>query len=534
MKSFTKRDVMKLLLVLLTGGLLFFSNLGGWDLWNPDEPRYAEIAREMIQGGTWVIPHLNGEVYFDKPPLFFAMIAGAAKALGGVNSWSARLPSAIFGTLGLIVLYALGRALRDGTTGLLAALMTATTVEYLWLARRANIDATLTFFTTGAIFFFWTGAKSENGKVFLYLMGYIFMAVGFLTKLQPAVLIPVLALGPYFILKGRWSFFVDKKHIPGLLVFTGIVGGWLLLALKEGGPEYLKGLLWEKTASTFFKVTTTGHKRPFFYYFYNFPAQFFPWSFFLPSAIIYALRTHKEELVFPLSWFAAGFLFFSLAQAKRGLYLLPLYPAAALLVAVLWRDEDLRKGLLRTPLLVLAAVLVFTGMVVPFPVMLWGRKYLQHALEIGVVTGVMLTSGGTVLWLSVKKIRRPSLALVLVVSLTSILWLYGVWRIFPEVNPYKSARPLSERVLEVMAPEDSLAVYKLQGAEFNFYTGRVPIQRIYRPEDLKAYLDRPGRAFCILREKHLRKLSQELTSKVHVVTRGRVGHKKLVVISNRG
>lgn len=486
----------------------------------------------MLQRKSWIIPYLNGEVYLDKPPLFFAMIAGLAKALGEVNAWSARLPSAIFGTLALVAVYALGKSLRGEKTGLLAAAMVATNVQYLWLARRANIDATLTFFTTWTIFCFFRGANKQRGKAFFYLLGYILMAGGFLTKLQPAVIIPFLAIVPYFIYKRRWRFFLDKGHLPGVIVFMGIVGGWLFLAFKEGGTGYLKGLLWEKTASTFFEVTTTGHRRPLFYYLYNFPAHFFPWSFFVPSAIIYALRTRKEEGLFPLSWFAAGFLFFSLAEAKRGFYLLPLYPAAALLVAELWEEVQLRDGLLRIPLSALALSLIAAGLVIPLPVAILGGRYLRHTWEIAVVTGATMALGGLLLWRCRGGGLKAS-ALALMVALTSILWLYGVWRVLPEVNAYKSARPLSERISAVMAPEDRLAVYRLQGAEFNFYTGRVPILRIYRPEDLKAFLEKPGRAFCIVRERDLRQLIKEPSFKAHVAMKGRVGHKKLVVICNR-
>ena len=99
------RPFLCLLILVAFGGLLFFSNIGGWDLWNPDEPRYAQIAREMLQGEGWIIPHLNSEVYYDKPPLFFWMIAGSAKLLREMNEAAARLPSAFFGLLTLILTF---------------------------------------------------------------------------------------------------------------------------------------------------------------------------------------------------------------------------------------------------------------------------------------------------------------------------------------------------------------------------------------------------------------------------------------------
>ncbi|RLB05365.1 MAG: glycosyltransferase family 39 protein, partial [Deltaproteobacteria bacterium] len=98
-----KKLIFYVTVVVIFGGVLFFFNIGGWDLWNPDEPRYAQIAREMLHGQGWIIPHLNSEVYYDKPPMFFWLIAWAARGLGEMNEVAARLPSATFGLLTLVL-----------------------------------------------------------------------------------------------------------------------------------------------------------------------------------------------------------------------------------------------------------------------------------------------------------------------------------------------------------------------------------------------------------------------------------------------
>lgn len=523
---------MKVLMVLLVGVFLFLPNLGGWDLWNPDEPRYAEIAREMLTTHQWVIPHLNGEVYYDKPPLFFAMIAGASKLLGGLDARAARLPSAIFGVLCLLLVYILGKEMADERTGLLGALVLASSGQYFWLARRANIDATLTFTTTLTILLFLLGYRRERGRILLYLLAYLSMAAGVLVKLQPAVIVPALALGSYYLWRKERRFFLDISHLPGVALFVGVVGGWLLLAHREGGIEYLKGLLLEKTALTFFK--TSGHDRPIYYYLYNFPGQFLPWSIFLPSAIIYALKKRKETMALPLLWFATVFLFFSLAEAKRGLYLLPLYPAAALMVGHLWAREGLsgREKLLGIPLGLASCLLLLSGLILPFPMAKFGGRYLQGALGMGIVMGAILVGGGLALLLSLR--RRGGIVAFGALFLTaSCLYLFGIFKVLPPINLYKSARPLSEKVLEAMGPGDRLAVYRFQGAEFNFYTGIVPILRIYSPERLKALMEEPGRTLCILKEKDFEMLKEDLGVMVEVIARGRVGHKKLVLIRDK-
>ena len=143
--------------------VLFFVNLGQWDLWNPDEPRYAQVSREMVSSGDWILMHLNGQVYGEKPPLFFWAIGLSSFLMNGFNSFSARFPSALFGTLTVLLTFFLGKKLYCSRTGFLSGLVLATNVEFAYLATRANIDATLTFFTTASLlcFIHWYGDRKR-------------------------------------------------------------------------------------------------------------------------------------------------------------------------------------------------------------------------------------------------------------------------------------------------------------------------------------------------------------------------------------
>jgi 4-amino-4-deoxy-L-arabinose transferase-like glycosyltransferase len=123
-----KRSILFLFILLVFGGVLYFYNLGGWDLWNPDEPRYAQIAKEMLQGEGWIIPHLNSEVYLDKPPLFFWLMAATGTVIGGMNEFAARFPAALFALLTLPLLFFLGKKLFNEKGGGFAALILATNV----------------------------------------------------------------------------------------------------------------------------------------------------------------------------------------------------------------------------------------------------------------------------------------------------------------------------------------------------------------------------------------------------------------------
>jgi 4-amino-4-deoxy-L-arabinose transferase-like glycosyltransferase len=532
-----KRSFVFLFLLVVFGGILLFYNLGGWDLWNPDEPRYAQVAKEMLQGEGWIIPHLNGEVYLDKPPLFFWLMAATATVIGGMNEFAARFPSALFGLLTLPLLFFLGKRLFSERGGFFAALILATNVEFLWLARRASIDTTLTFFTTAAIALLYVGFYQQHGRWILYLLAYLAMALGVLTKLQIGVIVPVLVVGGYFLVRRELGFFKDPSHIPGIALFVALIGGWLALAYLSGGEAYLRGLLYQKTASTF--LGTASHDRPLYYYLVNFPGNFIPWIIFLPSALIYGLsaKGRRKEFIFVLFWFVVIFAFFSVAKAKRELYLLPLYPAAAVMVGYLLAQlplgaEGAEKRISSIPLIVLIIALALMAISLPIVAALKGSFYLEHPWEIGLITA-LITGGGAFLAFLAHHYRRRDLPFYIIVATTFALCLYGATRIFPEINRYKSARPLSQAIVSAMRPGDQLGICQLEGANFIYYTGYNQMRWLEEEGKLKEFLRSPQRVLCIMRESHYKLLQQDPTLAIFVVATGQVGSEHVVVISNR-
>jgi 4-amino-4-deoxy-L-arabinose transferase-like glycosyltransferase len=532
-----KRSILYLFILLAFGGVLFFYNLGGWDLWNPDEPRYAQIGKEMLQGEGWIIPHLNSEVYLDKPPLFFWLMAATGTIIGGMTESAARFPAALFALLTLPLLFFLGKRLFSEKGGFFAALILATNVEFLWLARRACLDTTLTFFTTAAITCLYIGFYQQRGRWVLYLFAYLAMALGVLTKLQIGVIVPVLVVGGYFLVRREFGFFKDPAHIPGMALFVALIGGWLALAYLSGGQEYLWGLLYKKTASTFFG--TASHDRPLYYYLMNFPGNFVPWIIFFPSALIYGLSAQgrKKEFIFVLLWFAVLLVFFSIAKAKRELYLLPLYPATALMVGNLLAElplgaEGAQRRITTIPLMVLIIALILTAISLPIVAALKGSFYLEHPWEIGSVTA-LIAGGGACLSFLAYHYRRRDLPFYIIVTTIFALSLYGATRIFPEINRYKSARPLSQAIVSAMRPGDQLGIYQLEGANFIYYTGYNQMRWLEEEGKLKEFLRSPQRVLCIMRERHYKLLQQDATLTISVVATGQVGSKHLVVISNR-
>ncbi len=162
-------------------GLLFFPGLGARDFWAPGEPIYGEVIRVMFEKNNWLVPMLNGQLYADKPILYFWLALVTAKLAGGVNEWTVRLPAAL-GGLGLVLMtYQFGKIFFDRQTGFLAGLALATTSRVFWESRFLRLDTLLAFFLWAGFFCFLKAWLKEADKR-LFLLAYFCFALATLTK----------------------------------------------------------------------------------------------------------------------------------------------------------------------------------------------------------------------------------------------------------------------------------------------------------------------------------------------------------------
>lgn len=531
-----QKSILLILVVVAFGGILCFYNLGGWDLWNSDEPRHAQIAKEMLQGEGWITPHLNSEVYPDTPPLSFWLIALTAKAMGGMNEFAARFPSALFGMLTLLLLFFLGKQLFSEKTAFLAALILATSMAFFWFSRRANADAVLTFFITAAITFFYVGFRQRKGRWILYLLAYCAMSLGVLTKAQIGAIVPIVVVGGYFLLQREMRFFNDPAHIPGIALFVAFIGGWLSLAYLSGGGKYLQDLLSQQAVSTFFAAAL--HSRPLYYYLVTFPAGFIPWIIFIPSAIMYGLSSKgsKKEYIFIFFWFVVTFVLFSFTQSGNDPSLLPLYPAAALMVGYLLEafplgTEGAKKYIVSIPFLILIIALALAAISLPIVAALKGTYYLEHPWEIGLVSA-FIVGGGSFFAFFTHRHRHRELPFYIIVTMVFVLALYGAIRIVPEINTYKSPRFFSQTIVSSMRPGAQLGVYQLEGANVMYYTGYNQMHVLAEEEELKGFLRLPQRVLCIMQERQYKQLAEDPSLPLFLLATGRIEQERLVVISN--
>jgi len=343
---------------------ILLPELGTVSFWDSDEARYAECARNAIQKGYWVVPYYNGHPRIVKPPLMVWLVAISSLTLnkGKVTEFTARLPSVLAATGTGIIIYLFARALLGSEIlAFLAAFMLITSHLFYKQARFSITDMVLTFFITLGLYCFYK-AYTKGGKGYIIGM-YGGLALATMDK-GPAV---GLALPGFIILVYLASQEDLKKvrellYLPGLLLCLLIVLPWPMVL----GKGYLVDFLWKNNIKRF--ATNPSWKTPFWFYIVNFPTHFTPWSAFIPL-VAGAGRKMKDdlwEIALPMTWFAVTFVLFSLSDTKRSSYILPLYPAAAIISAwAIGKGLEAKrelKGAWRLSLALIASTLVIYGL----------------------------------------------------------------------------------------------------------------------------------------------------------------------------
>ena len=526
--------------------VLYFINLGRWDLWNPDEPRYAQVAREMVNGGDWILMHFNGKIYGDKPPLFFWLISLSSYLWQGFTSYSARFPSALFGTFTVLLTFLLGKELYTCRTGFLSGFILATSLGFAYLSTRANIDATLTFFTTASLFCFFQHyrySKKEKShpkkiKGLLIYGFYIAMALATLTKGPVGFILPLLISLAYLLIQKDWRGIREMRLLPGMLLFIAIVLSWYLSAIWKGGQGYLNETLFHQTIDRYSKGWS--HVHPIYYYLYKFPVDFLPWIFFLPAAMIYGFSKEvivkKKEFLFLLTWFIVIFLFFSISKGKRGLYLLPVFPAVSLIVGKFWNDfisdvmDHFRHEWISFPLYGLMGLSLIAGAAIPWVVSMKFPFYLPYSLPIA-----FLMIGGSLALFVLFRSKNYGATLFVIVGMMAGGFFYASTIVFPLVNPYKSARFICQEITSRIQPGERLGLYGGIGTgPYNFYTMIVPILELEKEEDFFRFLQSSERVFCLIKFRDFSRLqTKEESLKIQLIARRNVGDDDIVLISNR-
>jgi hypothetical protein len=334
-----------LLFLTLIIGLLFGFTLGSFPLEVPDGARYAEIPREMIVNHDYLIPHLNGFVYLEKPPLFYWLQVGAIKIFG-LGEWSLHIVNAFMALLTCFLIYIAGCNLYDRRTGFLASLVLATSVLFFALARVITLDMTFTAFLSGALLSFILGVRAPPGRsrnFYMWAM-YFFAALATMTKGLIGIIFPGLIIFSWIAIFNEWRNLKTYCLFSGTFLFLLIVAPWhILVGLKI--PDFFRFYFFEQHFLRYFTPSANREQGVWFL-----PAVFligfFPWIFFLPAVIKkYWPRSYLKKIsdqtkanCFFLLWAGIIFVFYSFSDSKLATYILPIFPSLALLTGNYLRE----------------------------------------------------------------------------------------------------------------------------------------------------------------------------------------------------
>ncbi len=373
--------------LLLAGfcGFLFFFGLAYFGLIGADEPRYAQVAREMLARHDWITPTLGGKPWLEKPPLYYWQ-AMLAYSIFGVSDWAARLPSAIDATLMVVVTYLFLKRFRPGFQ-LDGALMTASAAGIVGFARAASTDMPLAAMFTIVMLAWYAWYESES-RGYLAIF-YCFLALGTLAKGPLAPLLAAIVIVIFAVVKSDYSLLWRTLWIPGVLLFCAVALPWYV-AVQMKNPEFFRIFILQHNLARF-GTNLYRHKEPFWYYIPVVLLGLVPWTVFVAASLVETIRVwwaERREMLasddalnaFLVIWILVPALFFSLSQSKLPGYIVPALPAGTLLLSEYVRRRTADGDRPSFYLIVLHSLIAASAIV---PALMIQYIVLQHRIPSG-------------------------------------------------------------------------------------------------------------------------------------------------------
>jgi 4-amino-4-deoxy-L-arabinose transferase-like glycosyltransferase len=484
--------------------LMFTIHLGTSAIWDSNEAFYTETPRVMVERGDYVVPSFNGQPRLNKPPLSYWMVAAAYRLFG-----ASVLVQRLVGMGLLLAVFAVvwfwGHDLFASRKAAWAAVfITALTPRILIMGRRALIEIALMLFITAALWCFYRFRHTGSGRHLFWF--YTALAAGFMTKGPVAVVLPGLVIAVFLIWQGEWRRIPEMKPLRGALWFLLLTVPWFVaLGFRMGAAAPLDFFTRENIAR--FAGGSFGPDRGLVFYPGVFIIDFFPWSLLLlaAAAIWWAHRRElatetKAHLTFLLLWLLLPLLFFSLSAGKQEYYLMPVYPAAALLLAGTWsllRRRLVMPRLLRVVLFVLALLLPLAGVLTVLVSRRWWAPSLwADSLFLGALLLISVWTG-TRLW------RGKSFDVLLApFAHCLVIVMYVVLVVLPGIEAFRPVPRLAERLEQVAPPGALVGTFDLAAPSLCYYTGR-SILELKSTNELVECFSRSQPLFCLMPAKDL-------------------------------
>jgi 4-amino-4-deoxy-L-arabinose transferase-like glycosyltransferase len=458
--------------LLLAGfcAFLFLYGLGQFGLIGADEPRYAQVAHEMLERHDWITPVLGGRPWLEKPPLYYWQ-AMLAYSIFGVSDWAARLPSGFDATLLVLAMYFFLRRFRPGLD-LDGALITASSAGIVGYAHAASTDMPLAAAFSIGMLGWW--AWRESGRRIYLAVFYGFLALGMLAKGPVAPFLAAVAIVLYAGAVREWRLVLKSLWLPGILLFCAIALPWYVV-VQMRNPEFFHEFIVQQNLDRF-SENLYHHIEPLWYYLPVAALALTPWIVFVIAALVQAVRlwlpgrsadvsgSEAQFSIFACCWLLVPIMFFSISRSKLPGYVLPAIPAGALLLVGYLRQR-LEQSEAEPPamwLIVLHALVAAAPIV---PALLIAYLIAQHRFPGGqpmlVALGVafMLCAG-----IALTLVRKTGLRMLRFVTVIPVLLVVGVLLKLASagLDQTYSARPLAREIAAMETHPLPLAVYHVR------------------------------------------------------------------------
>lgn len=442
--------------------------------WAPDEPREAEISREIYASGDWVVPRLNGKPFLEKPPLTHWGGALVFKVLGGPSERWCRLPSAAWGLAGALAVAWLATMLAGRTAGILAAFVLATNTEWALNSRMLHVDMPLAGAVALSLALFWYGYSSPAAarKRLGYLGCALAAGAAFLSKGTIGLVLTGSVFLVFLLLRRDWREIARLLSPLNIAACMACVFPWLVMLYLREGTGALRVFIWDNQVLRFFS-SAADHAKPAWFYLEKFSEAFVPWIIFLPPALLRLVRPRGQEgperrsRLFILVAAVVPFVILSAASGKRIRYLLPLIPvfsvAVAAWLAAAWEGSRTRwEGYWRSAGFGCAALVAAGSWCVSLYFAIGSGSYLPWA-----ATGMLFAAGFTALSVGYAvRLRGAHLAGITVafvaVALVAIVTPPLRTQIIDSRRSYGGALA---GLVNKLDPGDALYGYEVSGAE---------------------------------------------------------------------
>lgn len=462
-------------------GVVFFYGLGSLPFIGPDEPRYAEVAREMHRSGDWITPRLGGIKWFEKPALTYWLSAIGFK-LFGETEFAARFGIAVFASFGVLLVYLFGRRVRSARFGYLSAAALTTCGLWPGFARGATFDLPLSVTMALALcsFFVWENYERQQGKNRLWWLFCFALGLAVLAKGLVGIVLPGAVIGIYLLLTRNLKAVLNPKLLLiGSIIFLATAATWYAPVMARHGREFIDeffiGHHFQRYLSNKYK-----HPQPFYFFFFVVLLGCFPWSFFLVSSAWQGVKRRKELLndrlqVFLWLWVLIPLLFFSVSGSKLPGYILPVFPAVALLIGrELEKAWDEANGFKAVNLIGLTGAWLIIIAV--------ATNYFVRS-ELGFPRGAVVPLSFTLIFIGVvsllilvlRNVRAATLSLPFGLALIVIV---ATQTVFPTLGNQESLRELAQLAVRHAVPDERLIFFVNADHAFDFYATDLPLRDI--------------------------------------------------------